>query len=140
MGARGFPLTLHSPFPPISAQFAQSNTTVTARRSMRKADLPPEGVTLAALASSSSLSFAQAARISKAAFSVLQRAVREILPTRISQRYRSRVLSCVKTHLPSGRVCQGDRLRNLNYLLQSKKQAASPVGDTPLIPGLSVHY
>ena len=35
---------------------------------------------------------------------------------------------------------QGDRLRNLNYLLQSKKQAASPVGDTPLIPGLSVHY
>ena len=40
---------------------------------MRKADLPPEGVTLAALASSSSLSFAQAARISKAAFSVLQR-------------------------------------------------------------------
>ena len=28
----------------------------------------------------------------------------------------------------------------LNYLLQSKKQAASPVGDTPLIPGLSVHY
>ena len=72
-GRPGISASLHSPSPPISAQFAQSNTTVTARRSMRKADLPPEGVTLAALASSSSLSFAQAARISKAAFSVLQR-------------------------------------------------------------------
>ena len=99
MGSRGFRCAA-PPSPPISAHFAQSNTTVTARRSMRKADLPPEGVTLAALASNSSLSFAQAARISKAAFSVFQRAVREILPTRISQRYRSRVLSYVTLRWP----------------------------------------
>ena len=55
---------------------------------MLKAVLPPEGVALDSLASNSSLSFAQAARVSKAALSALQRAVREILPTRISQQYR----------------------------------------------------
>ena len=100
MGSRGFPLTLHSPFPPIYAQFAQSNTTVTARRSMLKGVLPPGGVALVSFASSSSLSFDQAARISNVALRVLQRAVREILPTRILQRYRSRVLSYVTLRWP----------------------------------------
>ena len=67
---------------------------------MLKGVLSPEGVALASLASNSSLSLDQAARISNAALRVLQRAVREILPTRISQRYRSRVLSYVTLRWP----------------------------------------